>query len=148
MVFVFRANKLCMTNLKSFYRDNIMKVDISLGELVDKVTILAIKLEKIKNPAKLKNVKREYDILYQSMRSVGISEKLEEYERLVAINNKLWEIEDRIRAKESDKSFDDQFVTLARSVYITNDERAAVKREINLKFGSELVEEKEYIDYS
>jgi len=128
-----------------------MKVDISLGELVDKVTILAIKLEKIKNPGKLENVKKEYEMLSRAMALAGLSDQAPEFERLfdrlVAVNRKLWEIEDMIREKEAAKQFDGAFVELARSVYFTNDERAAIKREINAHYGSEWVEEKEYAGY-
>ncbi len=124
-----------------------MKVDVSLGELVDKVTILAIKLEKVKDAAKRENIKKEHDILYAAMRSVDISEDSDGYRRLMVINRKLWDIEDHIRAKEAAKQFDAAFVELARSVYFTNDERAAVKRDINIRYGSELMEEKEYADY-
>lgn len=124
-----------------------MKVDISLGELVDKVTILAIKLEKIKNAGKLANIRKEYEGLYQSMLRGGLSETSDEYVRLIGINRKLWEIEDRIREKEAVRQFDDEFVELARSVYFTNDQRAAVKREVNLRYGSELIEEKSYSEY-
>jgi hypothetical protein len=124
-----------------------MKVEISLGELVDKVTILAIKLEKIKNAEKLANVRKEYHVLHDAMLSADISEKSDEYIRLIGINRQLWDIEDQIRIKESEKRFDDQFIALARSVYFTNDKRAAVKREINERYGSELVEEKEYVGY-
>ena len=124
-----------------------MKIEVSPGELVDKVSILGIKLEKISDPAKLANIGREYELLYDEMAAAGISETLPEYERLMAINRKLWEIEDRIRAKEAAGTFDDEFIELARSVYFENDKRAAVKREINVKFGSELLEEKQYTAY-
>lgn len=124
-----------------------MKVDISIGELVDKVSILSIKLRKIKNAEKLKNIQKEYDLLARSMTSEGIDVTSEEFLRLAEINLKLWDIEDRIRLKEAARSFDAEFIELARSVYFINDDRAAVKKEINLKFGSDLVEEKEYADY-
>lgn len=124
-----------------------MKVDISIGELVDKATILAIKSERIRDPQKLKNIRRELKILQDTMRAAGIDAGSEEYRRLYRINARLWDIEDAIREKEASKRFDDQFIELARSVYLTNDERAAVKREINLKYGSELVEEKSYTPY-
>ena len=125
-----------------------MKVEISLGELVDKVTILAIKLEKIGDPGKLKNIRKEHGLLHREMVSSGIAETSPEYIRLIEINRKLWEIEDRIREKESAKSFDEEFITLARGVYFNNDDRAAIKREINIRFGSDLVEEKSYTPYS
>ena len=124
-----------------------MKVEISLGELVDKVSILAIKRKKIKNPDKLKNIQKEYDTLAAAMTGAGIDLASEEFARLEKINLKLWDIEDRIRHKEAAKAFDPEFVELARSVYFTNDDRVAVKKEINLKYGSDLVEEKEYAEY-
>ncbi len=124
-----------------------MKVEISLGELVDKVSILAIKLKKIKSPDKLKNIQKEYDLLSISMQGAGIDAASEEFKQLEQINLKLWDIEDQIRLKEAAKAFDPEFIELARSVYFTNDERAAVKKAINLKYGSDLVEEKEYVDY-
>lgn len=124
-----------------------MKVEVSIGELVDKVSILSIKLRKIKTAEKLKNIQKEYDILIKSMDAEGIEVTSDEFKRLEEINLKLWDIEDQIRLKEVSKSFDDEFIELARSVYFINDDRAAVKKEINLKFGSDLVEEKEYAEY-
>lgn len=124
-----------------------MKVDISIGELVDKVTILAIKAERISDPQKLTNIRAELDILATTMKSAGIDSDSPEYNKLHEINSRLWDIEDAIRNKEAAKTFDQDFIELARSVYFTNDERAAVKREINLKYGSELVEEKSYSSY-
>lgn len=124
-----------------------MKVDISTGELVDKVTILAIKSERISDNEKLKNICKEFEILQSTMNSAGISPESSEYRRLYEINARLWDIEDAIREKEAKKAFDQEFIELARSVYINNDQRAAVKREINLKYGSDLVEEKSYTSY-
>jgi hypothetical protein len=124
-----------------------VKIDISTGELVDKLTILSIKLEKISNPEKLANVRKEYDILMKPMNDAGIFTDSDEFIRLRDINLKLWDIEDKIRVKEVENAFDDEFIALARSVYFTNDDRADVKKEINLKFSSDLVEEKEYVDY-
>ncbi len=124
-----------------------MKIDISLGELVDKVSILAIKREKIRAEDKLTNIRKEYGLLHQKMQEAGISEDSPEYRDLYAINTKLWEIEDKIRAKEAAKTFDAEFIALARSVYRENDQRAAVKREINLKYGSAIIEEKSYEAY-
>lgn len=124
-----------------------MKIDVSIGELVDKVTILAIKLSKIKDGGKLKNIKMEYELLKVSMESIGITEDSEEFLHLKAVNLNLWEIEDKIRIKEKNKEFDDEFIQLARSVYLENDKRFDLKKEINLKYGSELIEEKEYVDY-
>ena len=124
-----------------------MKIEISTGELVDKVTILAIKLEKFKDEAKKANVKKEYDILTVPMNTAGITVKSAEFQALKDVNLKLWHIEDDIRIKEQKKEFDKDFIELARSVYFTNDIRADIKKQINLKYKSDLVEEKEYVDY-
>jgi len=124
-----------------------MKIDISTGELVDKVTILAIKLEKFKDEVKKANVKKEYDILTVPMNLAGIFVNSKEFQDLKDVNLKLWHIEDDIRIKEQRKEFDNDFIELARSVYFTNDIRAEIKKDINMKYNSELVEEKEYVDY-
>jgi len=124
-----------------------LKIDISIGELVDKVSILAIKLEKISDPSKVKNIRKEYELLLKPMIDCGIETDSEAFLALKNINVKLWEIEDEIRIKEAEKVFDSEFIELARSVYFTNDDRAAVKKRINLDTGSELVEEKEYVEY-
>ncbi|MBS3732162.1 MAG: hypothetical protein KGY42_04575 [Desulfobacterales bacterium] len=125
-----------------------MKVDVSIGELVDKVTILHIKSERIADSEKLKNIRKEFEILNSTMNAATIESNSPEYRRLYEINSRLWDIEDAIREKEAAKAFDRDFIELARSVYFNNDERAAVKREINLKYGSDLVEEKSYQSYS
>jgi hypothetical protein len=125
-----------------------VKIDISTGELVDKVTILAIKLEKIKDPAKIENIRKEYALLLKPMEACGIGVDDQGFTALKEVNLKLWEIEDKIRIKEAEKAFDDEFIGLARSVYFTNDQRADIKKRINLETGSELVEEKEYVDYA
>lgn len=124
-----------------------MKIDISIGELVDKVTILAIKLKKIKDTEKLQNIQKEYDLLVGSMDKTGIGIDSEEFKSLEKVNLKLWDIEDQIRIKEAKKEFDAEFIELARSVYFNNDHRAKLKKDINVRFGSDLVEEKEYTDY-
>ena len=124
-----------------------MKVDVSIGELVDKVTILHIKSERIRDPEKLANIRKEFQRLHQAMKSAGMDENSREYRQLYEINGRLWDIEDAIREKEAAQCFDETFVDLARSVYFTNDKRAAVKREINLNCGSDLVEEKSYKSY-
>jgi hypothetical protein len=123
-----------------------MKIEVSIGEIVDKLSILQIKTEFIKDDEKLKNVKTEYDYLYDI---VFNEMKIEEtdFSEMVSINQKLWKIEDDIRDKERDKEFDDIFIGLARAVYYTNDERAEVKKKINLKYGSLFVEEKSYQKY-
>ena len=125
-----------------------MKIDISLGELVDKLTILAIKLEKIKDAKKLINIRKEYELLNREMAAAGITEDSPEYAGLYQVNLRLWDIEDRIRIKESEKAFDDEFIELARSVYFNNDKRAEIKREVNIKYGSDLIEEKSYAPYT
>lgn len=126
-----------------------IKVEVSFGEFLDKITILEIKSERISNSEKLENVNRELSLLRDTWAAHPASQTdiSNEMARLKAINEKLWEIEDDIRDKERNKSFDQEFIELARAVYFTNDERAVVKRELNLKLGSELVEEKSYADY-
>jgi hypothetical protein len=124
-----------------------MEVEISIGELVDKVTILEIKLERISSPEKIANVRREYDLLRPVMEAAGFARQSPDFAALKRVNSKLWDIEDLIRAKERDKQFDEEFVRLARSVYFANDERSDIKRRINVAAGSQLVEEKEHVDY-
>ena len=124
-----------------------MKIEISIGELVDKVTILSIKLQKINNENKLVNIRREFEILQHSMQAAGITTESDEFRELQAVNLILWDIEDRIRLKEAKNEFDDEFIQLARSVYIQNDQRFELKRKINLAHESELIEEKQYVDY-
>ncbi len=126
-----------------------LKVDISFGELLDKITILQIKSERIADAAKLQNIHHEMELLqsiWEKSEEVNIDIKFEIYE-LKSINEKLWDIEDDIRDKELKKEFDKDFIELARAVYITNDKRAEFKRKINIKLNSELVEEKSYADY-
>ena len=121
-------------------------IPISLAELIDKISILEIKKAKIKNPEKLQNVEYELQILVDVIKSEKLPKnKIYEFkERLIKINGKLWDIEDRLRLKEKANVFDEEFIKLARLVYITNDERAEVKKELNVAFGSKLIEEKEY----
>ena len=127
-----------------------INVPISPGELVDKITILEIKKEFIKDDSKLKNINHEYDLLMQIYseqisKTKGVTELKN---KLKEINLELWKIEDDIRDCEREKSFTDIFIELARSVYFTNDKRSKVKLEINLLMNSNLVEEKSYKDYS
>jgi hypothetical protein len=124
-----------------------VKIEVSNGELVDKATILAIKLEKIKDREKLQYIRRESDLVHGAMQTLGIGEETPDYQDLKKINLALWEIEDKIRIKESRKEFDGDFIALARKVYRLNDERARVKRRVNLATDSALVEVKEYVDY-
>jgi hypothetical protein len=126
-----------------------ISIPISIGELIDKITILQIKAERIRDAAKLANVRTELDLLDATWANNPLSriDIDSERARLKSVNEVLWEIEDRIRVKEKAQAFDAEFIELARAVYFRNDERAAVKREINLKLGSQLVEEKSYQDY-
>jgi len=123
-----------------------MKIEVSIGEIVDKLSILQIKTEMIKEEEKLSNVKKEYDYLYDIVFNEMKIEQSDFFD-MVSINKELWNIEDDIRDKERDKEFDDVFIKLARAVYVTNDKRADVKKNINLKYGSTFVEEKSYNPY-
>ena len=124
-----------------------MKVEVSNGELVDKVSILWIKKRRVKDEKKLVNINKEYDELFGTMKSLGIDENDADFLKLIEVNGKLWEIEDKIRKKEARKEFDDEFIELARSVYFNNDERFAIKNSINMRTDSDLREEKEYVKY-
>ena len=128
---------------------SLINVPVSFGELIDKITILEIKSERISDETKLANVRHELDLLEHTWKSSAASntDLSESRNELKSVNEALWEIEDRIRVKESEKAFDAEFIELARSVYVINDRRAAVKKEINLALGSELVEEKSYKAY-
>ena len=124
-----------------------MKIEISIGEIVDKLSILQIKKNNIQDVIKLENINKEYEYLNDVVfNELKISK--EDFFNLVLINENLWEIEDKIRFKERDKEFDNDFIELARSVYFTNDKRAEIKKEINLKYGSLFVEEKSYSKYN
>ena len=125
------------------------EVPVSWGELIDKITILEIKAARLKNPAALANVNKELKLLAaQADAALKTSAELPALkQRLTRVNEALWEIEDRIREKEARQEFDAGFVALARSVYQNNDERAAIKRQINTLLASELVEEKSYRPY-
>ena len=126
----------------------LINTPISLGELVDKISILIIKQKNITDETKLDHVKKELDFLQKTLMNYVQQEKINNYlENLININSKLWNIEDDIRECERKKLFDQTFIDLARSVYFTNDERAKVKNDINKKFGSELVEVKSYEEY-
>ncbi len=128
---------------------SLIQVPVSFGELIDKITILEIKSKQMTDPAKLANVRNELQQLDATWAAhpASATDIVDERARLLAVNEALWDIEDRIRLKEKAQAFDQEFIELARSVYFRNDERAAVKREINLKLGSQLVEEKSYQDY-
>jgi hypothetical protein len=121
-------------------------VPISIGELYDKISILEIKSERIKDENKLANIIKEQFILIDIYNIF----KLQHYDmfiKLKDINIKLWDVEDKLRIKEKNKIFDDEFIQLARSVYFLNDKRAEIKKEINVKYESDIIEEKQYINY-
>jgi hypothetical protein len=125
-----------------------MNIEVSHGEIVDKLTILQIKNQNITDPIKLDNIVKEYNYLLSIVENdLGISTESPEYLELLSINNELWVIEDDIRDKERVKEFDEDFISLARSVYYTNDVRAKIKKEINLKYSSGFIEEKSYQSY-
>ena len=127
-----------------------IKIDVSVGEIMDKLTILEIKADKIDDTEKLSNILKERENLLPAIALPPL--QTDEIQQLAAelkqVNLRLWEIEDAIRLKEAKKCFDGEFIELARSVYFTNDQRAALKKQINLQTGSELVEEKSYEDYT
>jgi len=126
-----------------------IRVPVSPGELLDKITILRIKAARIDDAHKLANVRLELELLSQIWHSCGGPAHCPaaDEQALQAVNERLWDIEDRIRDKEAAGSFDQEFIELARSVYLCNDERAAVKKRINVALGSRIVEEKSYRPY-
>lgn len=133
-----------------------MKVEVSIGEAFDKLSILDIKESRIQQLSKLENIKKEKSLLQINIQPIiegfgyienrQILDKL--YLKLKRINEELWDIEDSIRKKESKQEFDDEFIQLARKVYFTNDQRSKVKHEINMFTGSDLLEEKSYEKYN
>lgn len=129
---------------------DVMTVPVSFGEVLDKITILEIKSERIADPEKVKNVRVELDELSatwnQAVQDQAAIADLRE--QLKAVNEQLWEIEDDIRDQEADQDFGTRFIELARAVYVTNDKRAAIKKDVNLALGSRFVEEKSYQDYT
>lgn len=128
----------------------LINTPVSFGEVVDKITILEIKSERIDDPEKTVNIRRELELLEAVWLDAvrDMADVSDGRSRLKAVNEELWDIEDKIRLKEKASSFDDEFIQIARSVYFTNDRRADIKKEINLALGSELIEEKSYEDYS
>jgi hypothetical protein len=125
-------------------------VPVSPGELLDKITILRIKAVRISDPAKNANVRLELQLLESTWQSSGCAAAAlrEDEQALQAVNERLWDIEDRLREKEAAQSFDRDFIELARAVYLANDKRAALKKRINLQLGSRIVEEKSYQSYA
>jgi predicted nucleic acid-binding Zn-ribbon protein len=123
-----------------------MKIELSNGEIIDKLTILQIKLERIKDKKKLINLRKEFDVLVKSASSImDTSDPL--YKALYEVNGELWDIEDHIRDLERRKDFGEDFIATARSVYFKNDKRAEIKKEINIGTSSGLIEEKSYEEY-
>ena len=126
----------------------LINTPISLGELVDKISILMIKKKNISDSIKIDHVTKELEFLQKTLKKYISEDEINDFlQKLVNINSKLWDIEDDIRECERKKLFDQTFIDLARSVYFTNDERAKVKNDINKTFGSELVEVKSYEEY-
>lgn len=123
-----------------------MKIEVSNGEIVDKLTIIEIKLDKIKDESKLINIRNEFKELDEAIKAI-IKRDDPLYQELLAINQELWAIEDDIRECERQKNFGAKFIELARSVYFTNDRRSEVKKKINLQTDSNLIEEKSYESY-
>ena len=129
---------------------DVIKVPVSFGEVLDKITILEIKSERIQDAAKVKNVRLELEEL-SSVWDDAVSDPASIAslrEQLKAVNEQLWVIEDDIRDQEAEQDFGPRFIELARAVYVTNDKRAALKKDINLALGSRFVEEKSYQDYT
>jgi len=129
---------------------DVMTVPVSFGEVLDKITILEIKAERIADPEKVKNVRLELDELSANWNQVVQDQTAISNLRsqLKAVNEELWVIEDDIRDQEAAQDFGQTFIELARAVYVTNDKRAAIKKEVNLALGSRFVEEKSYQDYT
>jgi hypothetical protein len=128
-----------------------MKIEVSNGEILDKITILVIKSKMITDPVKLKNINNELDELKPFLDVVGYESNTTVnslVKELESVNEKLWNVEDKLRDKERSKQFDDEFIKLARDVYFTNDERARIKKNLNEVTNSKLVEEKSYQKYN
>jgi hypothetical protein len=127
-----------------------LHIPVSPGELLDKITILRIKSQRMHDAAKVAHVRLELELLQHSWASLGSAtlQVAADERALQAVNEQLWDIEDRIRDKEAARSFDQEFIALARAVYQRNDERAAIKKRINLALGSRIVEEKSYQPYA
>ena len=132
--------------MNNYIKKKIINVPISVGELIDKITILEIKKDKLKN-LKLKNILKELSFLRAVIEKNSIFIPDEIFFQLKSINLKLWDIEDKIRVKEKNKEFDNEFIELARSVYLNNDRRSETKKELNIMFNSEIIEEKSYEKY-
>ena len=125
-----------------------VSVPVSVGEMIDKLSILQVKKKKISNPEKLSYVNKEFELLYNLSTDFLNNMEIENlYHELVKTNSSLWDIEDKLRVAEKDQKFDEEFISLARKVYFTNDERFRLKNEINLITSSEIREIKDYVKY-
>lgn len=125
-----------------------VKVPVSIGELIDKLSILQVKKTKITNETKLKLVNKEFRHLYEiSEKFLEFTETKDLYDKLVEVNSNLWDIEDKLRVLETEKRFDEEFIDFARKVYYTNDERFELKNNINMLLSSEIKEVKDYVEY-
>jgi hypothetical protein len=123
-------------------------IPVSVGELIDKLSILRVKQTKITNPEKLAYVNKEFELLYNFSSVYFNNEEISKlYHELVDTNSKLWDIEDKLRVLETEKNFESEFIELARGVYYTNDKRFVLKNEINERTSSEIREVKEYVEY-
>jgi hypothetical protein len=123
-----------------------MEIEVSIGEIVDKLSILRIKKNNITDENKLVNINKEYDHLYYKVFQ-ELKIETSDFHDMIMVNEILWNVEDSIRKKEKNKEFDQDFIEMARSVYITNDRRSEIKKNINLKYNSTFVEEKSYESY-
>ena len=144
-----RSEPGCLLILKAYFyrlKPASMKIEVSNGEIADKLTIIELKLERISDPEKLKNLRKEHAILDEAL-AAFMKKNDPLYIELFRVNTALWEIEDRIRDLERTKDFGPEFIETARSVYFINDERSEIKRKINLMTGSGLIEEKSYEKY-
>ena len=149
IIILFKIFIITPTLATSFTNNNKIMAEISYGELVDKITILEIKTERITDPEKLKNIRTELASLYEIYQQyIGNSTQIQQLRhKLKTVNDILWDIEDDLRTKERDQIFDNEFIQLARSVYLNNDQRCAIKRRINILLDSHIIEEKSYTDY-
>jgi len=125
-----------------------ISVSVSIGEMIDKLSILQVKKNNVKDETKLVFINKEFELLYNfSLEYLSNLETESIYHRLVEVNSNLWEVEDKLRVMEKEQRFDDEFISLARKVYFTNDERFRLKNEINLITDSEIREIKDYVKY-
>ena len=125
-----------------------VSIQVSVGELIDKLSILQIKLDKITDEYKLNLVNREFALLYnEAIPYLGDHMVSKWYPMLVEVNSKLWDVEDRLRVIETEKRFEGEFISLARQVYYLNDERFEIKNQINSRLDSEIKEVKQYVEY-